>query len=34
MRKWQEELALSKCKEGGVKFIGKKEPKWYREVLA
>ena len=34
MRKWQEELPLSKCKEGGVKFIGKKEPKWYREVLA
>lgn len=34
MRKWHEELPLSKCKEGSVKFLGKKEPKWYREVLA
>ena len=33
MRKWQEDLPLSKCKEGVVKFLGKKEPKWYREII-
>lgn len=34
MRKWHEELPLSECIKGSVKFLGKKEPKWYREVLA
>lgn len=28
------ELPLSKCKEGGVTFVGKKEPKWYTDFLA
>jgi hypothetical protein len=32
MRKWDKELPLSKCKEGVVKFIGKKEPKWYKTL--
>jgi len=33
MREWDDDLPLSKCKEGIVKYLGKKKPKWYREVL-
>jgi len=33
MRKWQKDLPLSKCKEGGVIFLGRKEPKWYRNIF-
>jgi hypothetical protein len=33
MQGWSDDLPLSKCIEGGVVFLGKKEPKWYRNVL-
>ena len=34
MRKWKEDLPLTKCKEGKVQFLGKKLPKWYREITS
>ena len=33
MRKWVDDLPLSKCIQGGVEYLGKKEPKWYVEIL-
>ena len=32
MRKWKDELPLSKVIEGGVEYLGRKEPRWYLEV--
>ena len=33
MREWTNELPLTKCISGGVEYLGKKEPKWYVEIL-
>lgn len=33
MREWHNELPLTKCITGGVTFLGKKEPIWYRKLL-
>lgn len=33
MRGWHKDLPLSKCISGNVKYLGKKEPKWYNKLL-
>lgn len=33
MRKWKDDLPLTECINGNVEFIGKKQPKWYSELL-
>lgn len=33
MRGWHNDLPLSKCIEGGVDFLGKKQPNWYKKLI-
>lgn len=33
MREWQNNLPLSECVKGDVEYLGKRPPKWYRDLV-